>query len=50
MGFLNIFLKLIDLIIVHGDRVEALAGAIVGSLNNISSILKVEKYLELLMS
>ena len=24
-----------DLIIVHGDRVEALAGAIVGSLNNI---------------
>ena len=25
----------IDLIIVHGDRVEALAGAIVGSLNNI---------------
>lgn len=25
----------IDLIVVHGDRVEALAGAIVGSLNNI---------------
>ena len=24
-----------DLIVVHGDRVEALAGAIVGSLNNI---------------
>jgi UDP-N-acetylglucosamine 2-epimerase (hydrolysing) len=24
-----------DLIIVHGDRIEALAGAIVGSLNNI---------------
>ena len=24
-----------DLLIVHGDRVEALAGAIVGSLNNI---------------
>jgi len=31
------YIKLIepDLIIVHGDRVEALAGAIVGSLNNI---------------
>tara|TARA_B110000211_G_C13712534_1_gene392377 strand:- start:70 stop:309 length:240 start_codon:yes stop_codon:yes gene_type:complete len=24
-----------DLIIVHGDRVEAMAGAIVGSLNNV---------------
>ena len=24
-----------DLIIIHGDRIEALAGAIVGSLNNI---------------
>ena len=24
-----------DLIVIHGDRVEALAGAIVGSLNNI---------------
>ena len=24
-----------DLIIIHGDRVEALAGSIVGSLNNI---------------
>lgn len=24
-----------DLIVVHGDRIEALAGAIVGSLNNI---------------
>ncbi len=31
------YIKLIqpDLIVVHGDRVEALAGAIVGSLNNI---------------
>ena len=31
------YIKIInpDLIIVHGDRVEALAGAIVGSLNNI---------------
>ena len=25
----------VDLIVVHGDRVEALAGAIVGSLNNV---------------
>ena len=35
-GF-SAFLKRVepDLIIVHGDRVEALAGAIVGSLNNI---------------
>jgi UDP-N-acetylglucosamine 2-epimerase (hydrolysing) len=34
---LSIFTKTInpDLIIVHGDRVETLAGAIVGSLNNI---------------
>lgn len=24
-----------DLIVIHGDRIEALAGAIVGSLNNI---------------
>ena len=36
-----------DLIIVHGDRVEALAGAIVGSLNNILLlILKVVKFQE----
>jgi len=27
-----------DLIVVHGDRVEALAGAIVGSLNNILAV------------
>lgn len=35
-GFSN-FIKEIDpdLIVIHGDRVEALAGAIVGSLNNI---------------
>ena len=26
-----------DMIVIHGDRVEALAGAIVGSLNNILS-------------
>ena len=34
---LSIFVKEInpDLLIIHGDRVEALAGAIVGSLNNI---------------
>uniref|UniRef100_UPI004047767D UDP-N-acetylglucosamine 2-epimerase n=1 Tax=Algoriphagus sp. TaxID=1872435 RepID=UPI004047767D len=35
-GFSN-FVKVIepDLIVIHGDRIEALAGAIVGSLNNI---------------
>ena len=35
-GF-STFIKTInpDLIVIHGDRVEALAGAIVGSLNNI---------------
>ena len=35
-GFSNYILEVEpDLIVVHGDRVEALAGAIVGSLNNI---------------
>lgn len=35
-GFSNFVQKIKpDLIVVHGDRVEALAGAIVGSLNNI---------------
>ena len=35
-GFSDYVKKLVpDLIIIHGDRVEALAGAIVGSLNNI---------------
>ena len=35
-GFSN-FIKEVspDLIVVHGDRIEALAGAIVGSFNNI---------------
>jgi UDP-N-acetylglucosamine 2-epimerase (hydrolysing) len=36
LGFSNFISKVKpDLIVVHGDRVEALAGAIVGSLNNI---------------
>jgi UDP-N-acetylglucosamine 2-epimerase (hydrolysing) len=37
IGGLSDFIKEIcpDLLVVHGDRVEALAGAIVGSLNNI---------------
>lgn len=35
-GFSNYIHELTpDLIVIHGDRVEALAGAIVGSLNNI---------------
>ena len=35
-GFSNYVKKVVpDLIVVHGDRAEALAGAIVGSLNNI---------------
>jgi UDP-N-acetylglucosamine 2-epimerase (hydrolysing) len=32
-----------DLIIIHGDRVEALAGAIVGALNNILVSTKIKK-------
>ncbi|MEI8599497.1 UDP-N-acetylglucosamine 2-epimerase [Vibrio sp. M60_M31a] len=40
-----------DMIVVHGDRVEAMAGAIVGSLNNILVVtLKVARYQERLMS
>ncbi|MBT6515930.1 MAG: UDP-N-acetylglucosamine 2-epimerase (hydrolyzing), partial [Crocinitomicaceae bacterium] len=36
LGFSNFISKVNpDLIVVHGDRVEALAGAVVGSLNNI---------------
>ena len=36
-----------DLIVIHGDRCEALAGALVGALNNIQSpISRVAKYLE----
>lgn len=40
-----------DLIVVHGDRIEAMAGASVGSLNNIlvAHIEGGEKFLELLM-
>lgn len=51
-GF-SLFIKEInpDMIVVHGDRVEALAGAIVGSLNNILvTHVEGEKYLEQLMS
>jgi len=39
-----------DLIFVHGDRVEALAGALVGATNNIRVAHDVERYPEQLMN
>ena len=39
LGFTKVVKEIIpDFVVVHGDRVEALAGAIVGALNNIRTL------------